>query len=78
MYDNDPEDASETAIGSFKLDEKQVFYYLFDFGDEWWHEITVEKTGEQADDEKYPRIIEKKGESPEQYGYDDDYDDDCE
>jgi predicted nucleotidyltransferase component of viral defense system len=64
---SDAQDASKTTIGSLDLDEKQVFYYLFDFGDEWWHEITVESTDEPADDEKYSRVIERKGESPEQY-----------
>jgi len=31
------------------------------------NEITVEKIGESADGKKYPRIIERKGKSPEQY-----------
>ena len=52
---------------SLDLTEGQVFYYLFEFGDEWWHEVTVENTDGAADEGEYPRTIEKKGESPEQY-----------
>ena len=71
VFESEAHDASVTLIESLGLREGQVFYYLFDFGDEWWHEIKVEKTEGVADNEKYPRIIERKGESPEQYDYDD-------
>ncbi|MEN6308802.1 MAG: plasmid pRiA4b ORF-3 family protein [Anaerohalosphaeraceae bacterium] len=66
--------ASETPIQSLDLKEGQQFYYLFDFGDSWWHTITVESTAGQADGEKYPRILERKGKSPEQYEYPDEDD----
>ena len=66
-FGSDAENASTVSIESLDLTEWQVFYYLFDFGDEWWHEITVEKIDGTADDEEYPRIIDRKGESPEQY-----------
>jgi len=55
------------SIGTMQLKPQQVFYYLFDFGDEWWHEITVEAVGGTADQGDYPRILEKKGASPSQY-----------
>ena len=71
-FGSEARNASKTTIESLSLTEGQVFYYLFDFGDEWWHEITVEKTDSPADDEKYPRVIERKGQSPEQYEYPDD------
>jgi len=79
MFENDglfgPEDqenAAETKINTLKLKKGQVLYYLFDFGDEWWHEITVEDTEAKAERGKYPRVLEKKGKSPPQYVYDDD------
>ena len=59
-------DASEKSVGSLNLELKQKFYYLFDLRDEWWHEITFEKTVEN-DGGKYPRILLKRGESPPQY-----------
>lgn len=76
IYGGDSQDASLTSIENLDLSEKQKFYYLFDFGDMWWHEITVENTDGTADDEKYPRIIEREGQSPEQYEYPDEEDDD--
>ena len=66
-FGSEGKDASVTPVKFLNLKEGQVFYYLFDFGDEWWHEIRVEKTGEIADDGDYPRITERKGDSPEQY-----------
>ncbi len=41
--------------------------YLFDFGDEWWHDITVEQTDAPAEKGKYPRIVEEHGKAPPQY-----------
>lgn len=58
--------STEATIGSLILREKQKFYYLFDWGDEWWHELTFE--GEcNTKVKKLPAIMVKKGESPSQY-----------
>ncbi|MCD4706147.1 MAG: plasmid pRiA4b ORF-3 family protein [Candidatus Sabulitectum sp.] len=58
--------STEATLGSLRLREKQKFYYLFDWGDEWWHELTFE--GKSSTKEKIlPAIIMKKGESPPQY-----------
>ncbi|HEY4761804.1 MAG TPA: plasmid pRiA4b ORF-3 family protein [Thermoguttaceae bacterium] len=76
QFETDAENAAKVKLSSLRLKPKQIFYYLFDFGDEWWHEITVEDTESKAERGKYPRILEKKGKSPPQYVYDDDeYDD---
>jgi hypothetical protein len=66
-------DASKTKISELKLKEKTKFEYLFDFGDEWLHEITVEKILDLYPKKDYPKITEKKGDSPPQYP---DYEDD--
>lgn len=34
-------DACSTNIDQLKLNIKDKLYYLFDFGDSWWHEITL-------------------------------------
>lgn len=60
-------DASKTNIQDLNLEEKNKFEYLFDFGDEWLHEITVEKILDIYPDKGYPDITVKKGESPPQY-----------
>lgn len=70
--DDGQQDAGKAIISTLKLKKKQVFYYLFDFGDEWWHEIAVEEIDAKEEKEKYPCIIEKTGKSPPQYVYDDD------
>ena len=65
-------DATDVTIESFGLKEKQKFYYLFDYGDEWWHEVTYEGIKDCAE-KKYPSILLKKGDSPEQYPDVDEY-----
>lgn len=65
-------DASITNISNLNLRVKDTFEYLFDFGDEWLHEITVERVLDIFPKEDYPKIKERKGESPPQYPeYDD-------
>jgi hypothetical protein len=71
MFGEETSNAAVTSIESLKLNEKQKLYYLFDFGDDWWHEISVEQVDGNADEGKYPKIIERKGESPPQYQYED-------
>ncbi len=61
-------DAETSTIASLPLVVRQGFYYLFDFGAEWWHFITVEKLHTEPDPKlQYPAVIEQHGESPEQY-----------
>jgi len=69
-----PEDATTAPIDTLNLFEKQKLLYLFDFGDEWWHEISVDETDGVADEDDYPRVIEKKGDSPAQYEWDEEDD----
>jgi hypothetical protein len=59
--------AKKTKLSALGLEPGRTFMYLFDFGDEWWHEITVEQTDAPDDKGRYPRIVEKKGDSPPQY-----------
>jgi hypothetical protein len=44
--------------------EKQKFIYEYDFGDDWTHEILLEKILPQAPGEKYPVCIAGKRECP--------------
>jgi len=65
--------AEQTTLASLRLSVGQVFLYLFDFGDEWWHVITVEETTAESDPNlRYPAVIATRGASPSQYGEDDD------
>jgi hypothetical protein len=76
-FGSDAANAVKTKLSSLNLKPKQLFYYLFDFGDEWWHEITIEETEAAAKKgRKYPCVVDTKGKSPPQYPGDDEYDDD--
>jgi len=64
-----PFDAAKTKLDSLHLRLGQTFEYLFDFADNWLHEIKViaiepiEKTKKSTP----PLISERHGESPAQY-----------
>ncbi len=54
-------------------------FYLFDFGDDWFFQITKnrKKPTDPGTGVKYPRIVERIGPDPEQYEiYDEDEDED--
>ena len=66
---------TKTIIGDVGLNEKDVFHYLFDFGDDWWHRIKVQSVNTTKPNKKHIKLIKSVGESPPQYpDYDDDYD----
>ena len=67
--------ASKTRLGSVGLEETEIIYYLFDFGDDWWHRIRVQKIHEIKSQAKRLRLVKAVGKSPEQYP---DYDEDDE
>jgi len=57
----------ETSIESLGLKKGRSFWYWFDFGDDWWHQIKVRAVGPDAPSGKYPKITKKVGKSPPQY-----------
>jgi hypothetical protein len=65
--------ATKTKIGSVDLAEKDVFHYLFDFGEDLWHRIRVEKIIESKNNLKMIKLIKAIGEAPPQYPDDEDY-----
>jgi len=70
MYPEPRLPATKVSIQSLNLKPKQRFLYLFDYGDEWLFEVEFIEEG-TSDGRRYPRIIDSKGESPQQYA---DYD----
>ena len=60
-------DAAKTRLDDLELKSGQRFEYLFDFGDSWLHEVSVEAIGPTPPRERYPRIVERRGKSPAQY-----------
>jgi hypothetical protein len=51
---------------------RNKIYYLFDYGDEWWHEVTYEGI-KDCKEKEYPSVLLKKGDSLEQYPDVDEY-----
>lgn len=65
-------DATTARLADLRLQPGQRLKYLFDYGDEWWHELTVEAVDVPAEKgQKYPQILERRGDSPPQYPPDD-------
>jgi hypothetical protein len=58
---------SETTIDSLRLKVGRSFGYLFDFGDNWQHQINVEAIEEAVPQGHYPKVIKRVGESQPQY-----------
>jgi hypothetical protein len=56
-------------IDCLGLRSRSVFFYWFDFGDDWWHRIKVVRMEDAVPGEDLPRVIERVGESPPQYPY---------
>ena len=66
-YSETDDRADITRVDSLPLNLKGRFEYLFDYGDEWWHEITLEEIHPPQKDVKYPLVIASGGDSPAQY-----------
>jgi hypothetical protein len=58
---------ANTTIDDVQLEVKDLFHYLFDFGDDWWHRIRVESITESSSGKKSVRIVKSVGQSPPQY-----------
>ncbi len=68
--------ASGVKFKNLSLRKNSKIYYLFDFGDEWWHEIKFLGEREAEPGKRYPKILERCGDSPLQYPDEEDWDED--
>ena len=69
-FDDENEKVYETTLESlFPLEKNKKLFYLFDYGDSWLFKISKNRKKPHAPEgrKKYPRIIEVKGKTPEQY-----------
>jgi hypothetical protein len=72
-FDREPgERGADIRLDRLHLHPRQRLRYIFDFGDEWRHDIKVEKLNLKPDDGEYPRITDTEGIPPAQYGDDED------
>ncbi len=60
-------DARTTTLDDLELKRHRVFGYWFDFGDDWFHQVQVERIDEAISTVTYPRVIRRVGKSPPQY-----------
>jgi Plasmid pRiA4b ORF-3-like protein len=58
---------TDTTIDSLRLNVGRSFGYLFDFGDQWQHQINVEVIEEMMPQVSFPRVTKRVGKSPPQY-----------
>jgi Plasmid pRiA4b ORF-3-like protein/LexA DNA binding domain len=61
-------DARTTRLDDLGLKPERVFGYWFDFGDDWYHQVQVERIEQAIPTVTYPRVIKRVGKSPPQYG----------
>ncbi|NLE08218.1 MAG: tetratricopeptide repeat protein [Dehalococcoidales bacterium] len=59
--------ASRIRIDSVELYGGTRFLYLFDFGDEWWHDVELVSVTNKYTRAVFPKIVKKNGKSPPQY-----------
>jgi hypothetical protein len=60
-------DARTTKMDDLGLQPGRVFGYWFDFGDDWFHQIDVDRIEQAIPTVTYPRVIKRVGKSPPQY-----------
>jgi len=70
--------ADDVQLGELDLYPGMRFLYLFDFGDCWQFEIDVLGFDPEAPEPEEARLVEAKGEAPDQYGYEEEEDEDWE
>jgi hypothetical protein len=61
------EDARATKLDDLGLKPGRVFGYWFDFGDDWYHQVQLERIEQAIPTVTYPRVIKRVGKSPPQY-----------
>ena len=67
----------KTPVSAAFLEIGRKMFFLFDYGDDWWFEIELTEFRKPQTRTKYPVLLEKIGESPEQYqSYEDEEEDD--
>ncbi len=67
-YEDEGPWVDDVRIGELGLFIGQNILYLFDYGDEWHFRVELEEIKRECPKPRKPKIIEKKGKAPEQYG----------
>src|SRR5207248_7872532 len=62
-----PGDARTMKLDDLGLKPERVFGYWFDFGDDWYHQVHLNRIEQAIPTVTYPRVIRRVGQSPPQY-----------
>ena len=65
--DAEPPTTGQVRLWELKLRLRQRFLYVFDFGDDWQHDIRVLKRLSPVKGVRYPRVVAEHGDAPPQY-----------
>jgi len=60
-------DARTTKLDDLGLKAERVFGYWFDFGDDWFHQVQIDRIEQAIPTVTYPRVTKRVGKSPPQY-----------
>jgi hypothetical protein len=60
-------DARKKTLDELNLKVHRTFGYWFDFGDDWYHQVQVERIDTAIPTVSYPRVTRRIGKSPPQY-----------
>lgn len=63
-------DSRTTKLDDLGLKVDRVFGYWFDFGDDWFQQVQVDRIERAIPTVTYPRVIKRVGKSPPQYDED--------
>lgn len=66
-FSEDKPSADDVMLWELDLRPRRKFQYLFDFGDEWWHDVQFLGYAPREPGVQYPRIAEAVGNPPPQY-----------
>ena len=60
-------DACTTTLDELDLKVGRAFGYWFGFGDDWFHQVQVDRIDQAIPTVTYPRVIKRVGKSPPRY-----------
>ena len=67
LWQEEKRSADEVKVCSLGLKPRQRFLYLFDYGDDWRFEVQFMGRVDSKEGATYPRITDRRGDSPPQY-----------
>ena len=59
--------AHDGILAELELKTRRKFYYLWDFGDEWWHTVKVEQVLDDMPHGPGSVVLERNGKSPDEF-----------